>query len=72
MIKNQARQKREEREKAVEAKRMEKARRENLLEEQFAEWTTGKEGRVEMALVGYHWLFQPSSPCASSSCLIFK
>ncbi|KAF6030150.1 hypothetical protein EB796_011528 [Bugula neritina] len=50
-IKNEARRKREERERLAEQKKLERVRRKEALEEQFTEWTDTAEGRVELALV---------------------
>lgn len=51
-IKNEAKRKREEREKAAELKKSERVRRTKSLEVQFLDWTNDKpEGRVELALV---------------------
>ena len=50
-IKNEARRKREEREKAAELKKTEAIRRHAALDEQFLDWTSNTDGRVEMALV---------------------
>lgn len=50
-IKNEAKRKREDREKAAEQKKLEVVRRQAILQEQFLDWTNDKEGRVEMALV---------------------
>jgi len=52
-IKNEARRKREERERLAEQKKLERVRRKEALEEQFTEWTDTAEGRVELALVRY-------------------
>lgn len=41
-----------DREKAAELKKLEKVRRYAALQEQFLDWTSNEEGRVEMALVG--------------------
>ena len=50
-IKNEAKRKREERERAAEQRKLEAGRRKAALEEQFLDWVEDKEGRVEMALV---------------------